>query len=43
MGRIVDYNLTEELEHGIYVSCLAGETALERKAGLDSMVCAENR
>ncbi len=27
MGRIVDYNLTEELEHGIYVSCLARELA----------------
>ena len=36
MGRIVDYNLTEELEHGIYVSCLAGETALE--LGLDEPV-----
>lgn len=29
MGRIVDYNLTEELEHGLYVSCLAREVAKE--------------
>ena len=29
MGRIVDYNLTEELAHGIYVSCLAREVAKE--------------
>lgn len=29
MGRIVDYNLTEELAHGTYVSCLARELARE--------------
>lgn len=29
MGRIVDYNLTEELEHGIYVSCLVRDLARE--------------
>ena len=29
MGRIVDYNLTEELEHGVYVSLLTGEVAKE--------------
>ena len=29
MGRIVNYNLTEELEHGIYVSCLARDIAKE--------------
>ena len=29
MGRIVDYNLTEELEHGVYVSLLTGEVAME--------------
>lgn len=29
MGHIVDYNLTEELEHGIYVSRLAGDLAEE--------------
>jgi putative nucleotidyltransferase with HDIG domain len=28
-GRIVDYNLKEELEHGIYVSCLARDLAKE--------------
>ncbi len=29
MGRIVDYNMTEELAHGTYVSCLARELARE--------------
>ena len=29
MGRIVDYNLTEELAHGTYVSCLARDVAKE--------------
>ncbi|HUM82707.1 MAG TPA: HD domain-containing protein [Lachnospiraceae bacterium] len=29
MGRIVDYNLTEEIEHGVYVSCLARDLAKE--------------
>ena len=29
MGRSVDYNLTEELAHGTYVSCLARELARE--------------
>ena len=29
MGRIVDYNLTEELEHGIFVSCLVRDLARE--------------
>lgn len=29
MGQIVDYNLTEELEHGVYVSCLVRELTLE--------------
>ena len=29
MGKIVDYNLTEELEHGIYVSCLVRELGRE--------------
>lgn len=33
MGVIVDYNLTEELSHGIYVSCLARDLAME--LGLD--------
>ena len=28
-GRIVDYNLKEELEHGVYVSCLARDLAKE--------------
>lgn len=32
MGQIVDYNLTEEIEHGVYVSCLVGE--LSRELGL---------
>ena len=29
MGKIVDYNLTEEIAHGIYVSRLAREVARE--------------
>lgn len=29
MGKIVDYNLTEELEHGVYVSCLVRELTKE--------------
>lgn len=29
MGRIVDYNLTEELEHGIYVSLLVRDLSRE--------------
>lgn len=29
MGQIVDYNLTEELEHGVYVSCLVRELSKE--------------
>lgn len=29
MGQIVDYNLTEELEHGVYVSCLVRELCRE--------------
>ena len=33
MGRIVDYNLTEELAHGTYVSCLVRDLAKE--LGLD--------
>lgn len=32
MGQIVDYNLTEEIEHGVYVSCLVRE--LSRELGL---------
>ncbi len=32
MGQIVDYNLTEEIEHGVYVSCLVKE--LSRELGL---------
>ncbi|MBP3877190.1 MAG: HD domain-containing protein [Lachnospiraceae bacterium] len=32
MGQIVDYNLIEELEHGVYVSCLVRE--LSRELGL---------
>ena len=36
MGRIVDYNLTEELEHGIYVSCLVRD--LSRELGLEERV-----
>lgn len=33
MGRIVDYNLTEELEHGTYVSCLVRDLARELALG----------
>ncbi|MEE3419661.1 MAG: HD domain-containing phosphohydrolase [Lachnospiraceae bacterium] len=29
MGKIVDYNLTEELEHGVYVSCLVRDLCRE--------------
>ena len=29
MGKIVDYNLTEELEHGVYVSCLVRDLTEE--------------
>lgn len=29
MGKIVDYNLTEELEHGVYVSCLVRDLTKE--------------
>ena len=36
MGRIVDYNLTEELEHGIFVSCLVRDLA--RELNLDEPV-----
>lgn len=33
MGKIVDYNLTEELEHGVYVSCLVRD--LTKELGMD--------
>ena len=36
MGKIVDYNLTEELEHGIFVSCLVRDLA--RELNLDEPV-----
>lgn len=41
MGRIVDYNLTEELAHGIYVSKLAGR--LSEELGMDDDVVYEMR
>ncbi len=36
MGVIVNYNLTEELSHGIYVSCLVRD--LSRELGLEERV-----
>lgn len=39
MGQIVDYNLTEELEHGVYVSCLVRDLA--RELALDGHVVYE--
>ena len=33
MGSIVNYNLTEELEHGIYVSCLVRDLARDLMLG----------
>ena len=39
MGQIVDYNLTEELEHGVYVSSLVRD--LSRELGLDDPIIRE--
>ncbi len=39
MGKIVDYNVTEELEHGVYVSCLVRDLA--REMFLDEELCYE--
>ena len=39
MGKIVDYNLSEELEHGVYVSCLVRE--LSRELALEEPVVYE--
>ncbi len=36
MGKIVDYNVTEEIEHGVYVSCLVRE--LTRELHVDEAV-----
>ncbi len=35
MGKIVDYNVTEEIEHGVYVSCLVRDLAEELNLDAD--------